>query len=99
MQARARLSHCGSARADHRHCEGHMRRRNPEPLIELWIAPLARNDGGEAASYCRLSATKRSSPSALETKSSTDFLPSFLSWSTRFLISAPEVTASCATST
>ena len=76
-----------------------MRRRNPEPLIELWIAPLARNDGGEAASYCRLSATKRSSPSALETKSSTDFLPSFLSWSTRFLISAPEVTASCATST
>ena len=35
--------------------------------------------------YCTLSATKRSSPSAFETSSSTDFLPSFFNWSTRFL--------------
>src|SRR5665647_1029211 len=49
--------------------------------------------------YCTLSATKRSSPSAFETKSSTDFLPSFFNWSTRFLTSAALLTASCATST
>src|SRR5277367_611129 len=49
--------------------------------------------------YCTLSATKRSSPSALATRSSTDFLPSFFNWSTRFLMSAALATASCATST
>ncbi len=32
-----------------------------------------------AQSYCTLSATKRSSPSAFDTSSRTDFLPSFLS--------------------
>ena len=42
---------------------------------------------GESA-YCTPSATNRSSPSPLATSSSTDFLPSFLSWSTRFLTSA-----------
>src|SRR5262245_63904031 len=53
----------------------------------------------EKRCYCTLSATKRSSPSPLATSSSTDFLPSFLTWSTRFLTSAALVTASCATST
>src|ERR1700732_4561136 len=32
--------------------------------------------------YCTLSATNRNSPSALDTSSSTDFLPSCFSWST-----------------
>src|SRR3981189_114853 len=49
--------------------------------------------------YCTLSDTKRNSPSPLATSSSTDFLPSFFNWSTRFLMSAALPTASCATST
>ena len=60
------------------------------------LAPLA---GRGEEPYCTLSATKRNSPSAFATSSSTDFLPSFLSWSTRFLTSAALVTASWATST
>src|SRR5882757_6051721 len=49
--------------------------------------------------YCTLNATNRNSPSALETSSRMDFLPSFFNWSTRFFTSAALDTASCATST
>jgi hypothetical protein len=43
-------------------------------------ALLPGNDEMNAARrYCTLSATNRSSPSAFDTSSSTDFLPSFLS--------------------
>jgi len=59
----------------------------------------AASPGNDEQTYCTLSATKRSSPSPFETSSSADFLPSFLSWSIRFWMSAPLETASCATST
>src|SRR5260221_10217434 len=49
--------------------------------------------------YCRLSATKRSSPSALATRSNADLRPSILSWSTRFCSASVSPTASCDTST
>src|SRR5258708_3290542 len=55
--------------------------------------------GCASAFYCTPSATKRHSPLVLATSSRTDFLPSFLSWSMRFLTSAALLTASCATST
>src|SRR5438552_865670 len=54
----------------------------------LWVPCVRRDDPsfGAAskvtstlASYCTLSATKRNSPSPFETRSSADFLPSFLS--------------------
>src|SRR6185312_14435141 len=57
------------------------------------------SDHRKRHAYCTLSATNRNSPSALETSSRTDFLPSFFSWSSRFLTSAALATDSCATST
>jgi hypothetical protein len=58
----------------------------------LWVPAFARFRGDDAfiwcsqcvlvgliAPYCTLSATNRSSPSALDTSNRTDFLPSFFS--------------------
>src|SRR5262245_51115234 len=49
--------------------------------------------------YCRLSATKRSSPSELATSNNADLRPSFLRASTRFCTASALATGSCATST
>jgi hypothetical protein len=48
----------------------------------LWVPRFRGDDrliwvGSDRAAYCTLSATNRNSPSALETSSRTDFLPSF----------------------
>src|SRR5262249_52461943 len=49
--------------------------------------------------HCRLSATKRSSPSALATRNNAERRPSFLSASTRFNRASASLTCSCDTST
>src|SRR5712664_2327889 len=68
----------------------------PHPRAKARHPPRRR--GGKKP-YCKLSATKRSSPSALATSNSADLRPSFLSWSTRFCSASVSATASCDTST